>query len=290
MVLAAGLVWAGSAQATDPIWVDGNGNIISGPGESSGSGTEPNVPIVPEEPETPEEPEAPEESTGDAEDGTEAEGPAKWEYESTTLTAQWQGQTVEVLAVGSQVSIIRQDKENVEVYTRDLTFAEEAEAGKSLAIITAPKTGRVSMRKKASSSAAVIMKCQAGRIVPVLGLTSRYALIQYEDAVGYVLRSSLTFLDAAEGQAEFAYIAYKDNPRSNNTVKVRQKASSSARVLDEFPCGQRVVVIERGEKWTEIEAENLRCFILSEFLTTVDDETAAALPVRGIGAKMRMTE
>ena len=112
----------------------------------------------------------------------------------------------------------------------------------------------------------------------------------YEDAEGWVLRSSIRFLTPQEGPAEFAYIAYKGNPRSRQTVKVRQKASGSSRVLDEFPCGQRVVVIERGDKWTEIEVENLRCFILNEFLTTLTPEEAAELPIRGIGAKTRYTE
>ena len=279
------------AQADDPIWVDGNGNIISGPGDTSGTGTAGTDTVTPPVEESTEQEEEVPETSDSTEGGGEADAdaPPKWAYESTVLTAAWQGETVQVLALGSQVSIIRQGEENWEVYTRTLTFTEEAEAGKGLAIITAPRTGRVSMRKTASSRGAIIMKCQAGRIVPVLGLTKKYALVQYEDAVGYVLRTSLTFLDPSEGEAEFAYIAYKGNPRSNNTVKVRQKGASTARILDEFPCGQRVTVIQRGEKWTEIEVENLRCFILSEFLTTVDEETAQELPVRGIGAKNHAT-
>lgn len=290
LLLAGSLMLAAAARADEPIWVDGNGNIINGPGNSGGTGATTPIVTAPVEAEEPEQ-ELPEgaicEDAGDAE--ADSDAPPKWAYESTVLTAAWQGETVQVLAVGSQVSIIRQGKENREVYTRALTFAEDAEEGKALAIITAPKTGRISMRKTASSRGAIIMKCQAGRIVPVLGLTKKYALVQYEDAVGYVLRSSLTFLDPSEGEAEFAYIAYKGNPRSKNTVKVRQKGASTARILDEFPCGQRVTVIQRGDKWTEIEAENLRCFILSEFLTTVDEATAQELPVRGIGAKNHAT-
>ncbi len=196
---------------------------------------------------------------------------------------------MEVLAVGTRVSIIKRNGAREEVYTDTLHFADDIEAGKQLAIITAPKSGQASMFKKASGKSAIIMKCQTGRIVPVLAVTKNFALVQYKDAVGYVKRSSLTFLDAESGEASFAYIAYKGKTSSNNTVKVRQKASSNGRILDEFPCGQRVTVITPGEKWTEIEVENLRCYILSEFLTTVDEADAVNLPVRGIGSSVHAT-
>ena len=264
-----------AALADDPLWVDGNGNFVSGPTDSSGNTVTPQpIPIPTPEPE--------DTDTGDI--------IPRWEYDPTTLTATWQEQPVQVLALGSWVSIIRLGKENIEVYTRELTFATKTGEGLQLAMINAPKNGQASMRKRASGRGAIIMKCQTNRIVAVTETTKKYAKFVYKDAEGYVLRSSLTFITPQEGQAEFAYIAYKGNARSKQTVKVRQKASGSSRILDEFPCGQRVVVIQRGDKWTEIEVENLRCFILNEFLTTLTPEEAAELPVRGVGAKRRETE
>ena len=263
------------ALADDPIWVDGNGNIVGGPTDSSGNTITPEpIPITTPAPDATPDPNAPQ----------------KWEYDPTALVATWQGQQVEVLALGTWVSIIRVGRENAEVYTRDIQFTTKMGEDAQLAMIDAPKNGKASMRKRASSKGAIIMKCQTNRIVAVSESTAKYIKCIYDDAEGYVLRSSIRFLTAQEGQAEFAYIAYKGNARSRQTVKVRQKASSSSRVLDEFPCGQRVVVLERGDKWTFIEAENLRCYILSEFLTTLTPEEAADLPVRGIGAKTRYTE
>ncbi len=275
-----------------PIWVDGNGNIISGPDSSSSDSTDTIItPIVtPDEDTDTEEDLTPDEgSDTDTDTDTDSSSNQKWVYESQTLTAALDGETVEVLAVGTRVSIIKRNGAREEVYTDTLHFADDIEAGKQLAIITAPKSGQASMFKKASGKSAIIMKCQTGRIVPVLAVTKSFALVQYKDAVGYVKRSSLTFLDAESGEASFAYIAYKGKTSSNNTVKVRQKASSNGRILDEFPCGQRVTVITPGEKWTEIEVENLRCYILSEFLTTVDEADAVNLPVRGIGSSVHAT-
>ncbi len=275
-----------------PIWVDGNGNIISGPDSSSSDSTDTIItPIVtPDEDTDTEEDLTPDEGSDTDTDGdTDSSSNQKWVYESQTLTAALDGETVEVLAVGTRVSIIKRNGAREEVYTDTLHFADDIEAGKQLAIITAPKSGQASMFKKASGKSAIIMKCQTGRIVPVLAVTKSFALVQYKDAVGYVKRSSLTFLDAESGEASFAYIAYKGKTSSNNTVKVRQKASSNGRILDEFPCGQRVTVITPGEKWTEIEVENLRCYILSEFLTTVDEADAVNLPVRGIGSSVHAT-
>ncbi len=275
-----------------PIWVDGNGNIISGPDSSSSDSTDTIItPIVtPDEDTDTEEDLTPDEgSDTDTDTDTDSSSNQKWVYESQTLTATLDDETVEVLAVGTRVSIIKRNGAREEVYTDTLHFADDIEAGKQLAIITAPKSGQASMFKKASGKSAIIMKCQTGRIVPVLAVTKSFALVQYKDAVGYVKRSSLTFLDAESGEAFFAYIAYKGKTSSNNTVKVRQKASSNGRILDEFPCGQRVTVITPGEKWTEIEVENLRCYILSEFLTTVDEADAVNLPVRGIGSSVHAT-
>ncbi|MDO4836874.1 MAG: SH3 domain-containing protein [Clostridia bacterium] len=290
-LLVSGLMLFSSVSfASDsPIWVDGNGNIISGPDSSSSSSSTTDTVIIPEESteEDAEEDLTPDEgSDTDGDTDTDDSSNQKWVYESQTLTATLGDETVEVLAVGTRVSIIQRNGAREEVYTDTLRFAEDVEAGKQLAIITAPKSGQASMFKKASGKSAIIMKCQTGRIVPVLAVTKNFALVQYKDAVGYVKRSSLTFLDADSGEATFAYIAYKGKTSSNNTVKVRQKASSNGRILDEFPCGQRVTVIAPGEKWTEIEVENLRCYILSEFLTTVDEADAVNLPVRGIGSSV----
>ncbi len=272
-----------------PIWVDGNGNIISGPDSGSSGGSETIVtPIVPETDEEGTDEET-DEGSDDASSDEDTSDSKKWEYESQTLYATLDGEKVEVLAVGTRVSIIRRNKVCEEVYTDTLSFTDTVTEGKQLAIINTPKNGKATMFKKASGKSAIIMKCQTGRIVPVLSLTKGYALVQYEDAVGYVKQSSLTFLDADSGEAQFAYIAYNGKTSSNNTVKVRQKASAGSRILDEFPCGQRVTVITPGEKWTEIEVENLRCYILTEFLTTVDEEEAVQLPVRGIGSSIHAT-
>ena len=210
----------------------------------------------------------------------------KWYYEPTDLVAEWRGQTGEVLSLGSVVTVLKIGRETVEVYTREITFPL-SEGETELAVIRAPKSGRISMFKRPNGKSAIIMKCATCAIVPVYARTKRYALIHYEDAVGYVNASALDKLEIEQGSGDFAYVAVNGKPLYNDTVNVRQNGVNGSRILKDFPCGQRVAVISVSEddKWTEIEAQGLRCFILSKFLTVVPESEAAELPVKGIGSK-----
>ena len=211
----------------------------------------------------------------------------KWYYDPTPLVAQWRGQTGVVLSLGSVATVLKIGSETVEVYTRDITFPL-SEGATELAVIRAPKSGRISMFKKASGKSAIIMKCNTCTIVPVYARTKRYAKIHYQDAVGYVAASALDKLEIVQGDGDFAYVAVNGKPLYNDTVNVRQNGANGSRILKDFPCGQRVAVISESEdgKWTEIEGQGLRCFILSKFLTVVPESEAAELPVKGIGSRV----
>lgn len=198
--------------------------------------------------------------------GEEASDTTPWAYDPEALTAQWQGKQVTVLSLGSVVSTVMADGEEKEVPTRELSWETTAEEGQRLAVINAPKSGSASLRKKASSKSVVLEKCRTGSIVAVLELTKKYAKINYQGAVGYVSRSSLTFLTPSAEAGLFATIAYKGNVKSRNTVKVRMTGSSKSRILGEYPCGTRVTVLLAEEKWTQIEVDGKRCAILTEFL------------------------
>ena len=274
LCLAMALILTGSAALADtPIWVDGNGHIISGP---NGTITETITPDT-----------SSSNSTGTVttdsgdmwEDGTEEtvviptatpdpNAPKKWEYEPSTLTAVYAGEEVEVVALGTRLTRIKVGRETALVRTSALTFDTSAQEGMQMAVIATPKSGRATMFKRASSKAAIIYKCQTNRIVAVKDTSKKFAHLHYADADGYVSVKSITYTEPWIGEIQTAFIAYKGNVRSRSTVKVRQKASGASRILDEFPCGTLVAVIgQADEKWTEIEVENLHCFILTEFLT-----------------------
>ena len=263
------LLMAAAALADTPIWVDGNGNIISGPNgivvgtvDTTESVPSISVSVGDDDSEYEGETGIPAETT--AEDANKI---PKWFYTPTTLMATYEGESVEVLALNTRLTRIKRDREELTVRTCELTFNTTAKKGCQMAMINTPKSGRATMFKRASSKAAIIYKCQTNRIVAVMDATKRFAHLHYADADGYVSTGSITYVEPWTGDIEVAYIAYKGKPTAKTTVKVRQKASGSSRVLDEFRCGTQVVVIGQNGKWTEIEVENLHAFILTEFLT-----------------------
>lgn len=256
-----------SALAYDPIYVDGNGNIVTvtpAPGGSSGSGGSSNpgyggnsgvMAPVTDTPRPTDDPNA---------------VPA-WYYEPKTLTAAWRDERVTVLSLGSVVSTIKARAGKLEVSTCSLIFDVEVAPERKLAIISPSNAGTVRLFKSASSKSVILQRCTAGRIVPVLSTGKRFTLIHYDDCIGYVQTSVLNFVPAATDPQEMAYITVNGKTTSRATVKVRQKPSGNSRILAELPAGTHVAVFSTVDKWTEIEAGGYHCWILSEFLTTVDE-------------------
>ena len=50
-------------------------------------------------------------------------------------------------------------------------------------------------------------------------------------------------------------------------MHVRSSKSNKARQIAEFPVGTPISVFEQDEKWSEVDAGGLHCYILSEFVT-----------------------
>ena len=255
------------AQAYDPIYVDGNGNILtttptpapagssSSSGSSSGSSNSGVMAPVTDTPTPTDDPNA----------------IPNWYYESTVLTAAWKDQRVTVQTLGTVVSTIKTEDGSVkEVSTNALTFDVEVAEDHRLAIVTPESSATVRLLKKAKAGSVVLNRVPAGCILPVLAYGKNYTLVHYDDCIGYVKTSVLTFSAPASEPTEMAYVAYNGKTSSRSTVKVRQKPSANSRILTELKCGTHVAVFSTEDKWTEIEAGGYHCWILSEFLTTVD--------------------
>jgi len=88
---------------------------------------------------------------------------ASWSSESEQSTRK-----VEVSRLGFSSSEIVVDGKLIEVKTKELSFSDTAPEGKKLAVIYAPRSGKVSLRKSANANAKVIKKVKAGTIVIVL--------------------------------------------------------------------------------------------------------------------------
>ena len=50
-------------------------------------------------------------------------------------------------------------------------------------------------------------------------------------------------------------------------MHVRSSKSNKARQIAEFPVGTPISVFSQDEKWSEVDAGGLHCYILSEFVT-----------------------
>lgn len=185
-------------------------------------------------------------------------------------------QLVTMETLGTVYSTVKLDGESILVRTADLQWESEAEEAQALALINAPRTGEASLRAKASSKGSVLLKCDTNRVVLVLKVGKNYSRVLYEDTVGYVLTSALTFCpvgyvdEADDVQISRGWITFRGKLDSNNTINVRMTASGNSRILDDFKAGTSITIFEVGEKWAEIEVEGYHCYILSEYVT-IDD-------------------
>lgn len=206
--------------------------------------------------------------------------PVPWEYTQKPLAVTWQGRQGTLLVPGVYQCTVALQKEEGGVETmrvpaREVTFETTAPADQTLAVVKNTKSGYVKLLKVSSNKSIVLEKPKAGEVIPVLAVGRNFAKVNYRGCVGYVRRDFVALTAPAATDSAQAQIAYRGNVRSHSSVKVRAQGSGNSRVVGEFRCGTYVSVLSPGEKWTQVEAEGVQCYILSEFLST-SEKTAAA--------------
>ncbi len=144
----------------------------------------------------------------------------------------WQGDKVSVKTWGFHSSVILVDGEEQIVPTHELTFSEKVDAAKRVAYIHAPRTGRCSLREKASTKADVITKCPAGTIVQVIKYGKSYCQIVFEGQVGYVQTACLKFANPKAEPMCTWQLSYNGKMTGNAQVPIRNdKSNDSASVV-----------------------------------------------------------
>ena len=179
---------------------------------------------------------------------------------------------VTVKTLGLVTSLVRLDGEDVTVDTADLRWETKVSAGKMMAIINAPRTGKATLHAKSSSKSAVLGKCDTNRVVLVLASGKNYTKISYDNTVGYVLTSALKFYPVGgvaedEEPPKPGWVSFRGKLNSRNTINIRMKGKNGSRILTDFIAGTPLWVFSQTDRWTEIDVGGYHGYILNEYVT-----------------------
>lgn len=174
---------------------------------------------------------------------------------------------VTIVALGTYRSTVKLGNQEAMVATSDLVFSEDVPDDKRIAVVYAPRTGKVSLRATASNKGKVLTsKCAAGAVVPILAIEGDFALLHYGKYIGYTHTDNLKFYAPVTEILGEGLISYKGKTNGRSTINIRGTASKSGPAVAKWKTGVPVVVFSLNDDWYEIEAKGVRGFVMEEFL------------------------
>lgn len=179
----------------------------------------------------------------------------------------WQGEKVEVRTLGVVSSMIVADGAEQNVPTAELQFSGDVGEDRRIASILAPRTGKCSLREKASDKADVITKCKAGTVVQVLEYGKSYCRVVCEGEMGYVQTACLTFLDPAAEIMGTTVLTYNGRATGSAQVPVRNTASNDSSMIVKLRSGTEVAVLGKTGKWYEVAYEGMHGFVHENYMS-----------------------
>ena len=179
----------------------------------------------------------------------------------------YQGMAAQITILSSYESEITVGNEKLTVLTSELEFDSAAEEGERLAVIYAPKTGKATLRAKASQNAKMVKNCKAGRYALVLEKGKNFSKIYYNNAVGYIRTDCLKFYPIATAPYSEGLLSLNGYTTGNAEINIRNKADYGTHICETYKTGTVVRVIDIGDTWTEVEIDRIRGFIQTKFLT-----------------------
>ena len=185
-------------------------------------------------------------------------------------------EAVELISAGSVNSTVKVGGETLYVDTCHLVYdIGDVQDDQRFAIINAQKNGYATMHLKANVKSAVVGRFMTNRVCLVLDVGKKYTKVWVDDAMGYILTSSLTFL---EGHAEDTYLAkmsFNGKVKSANSINIHMNGKNRSRILDAIRCGTQLTVFSVSDDgWTEIEASGWHGWVLSKYVTYDELEIA----------------
>ena len=134
------------------------------------------------------------------------------------------------------------------------------------AVINAPQSGKVTLRSGADKKAPPLGEYDAGMLVEVLGAEGDFSLVRCDGQQGYIRTNTLRFCEPA-GEDAVPAIIVKDGIRDGSSkINIRLAADKDSWKVALLPTGTEVLMIAADEKWSEIEFDGFRGFILNQFL------------------------
>ena len=177
----------------------------------------------------------------------------------------YSNEAVQLIRLGVATSTVLLNGEEKEVPTFELDFGSTAEKEKQVAVIHAPKTGKCTLRAKASDSGKALQKCKAGTVVMVLEYGSKWCKISDNGDVGYVQTSCLKGYDAET--VGTGLLSYNGKTTGSTTINVRNAPSGDSAKVAEWETGTEVEVFGLEKGWYEIEYNGIHGFVMEKFLT-----------------------
>jgi len=188
----------------------------------------------------------------------------------STATVTYQGAKAELDILSSYESVIEVNGERLTVLTSELEFASTAKEEERLAVIYAPRTGKATMRAKASQNAKMVKNCKAGRYALVLEKGKNFTKIYYNNAVGYIRTDCLKFYPIAIEPWPEGLLSLNGYTNGLSDINIRNKPEHGSHICDLYQTGTAIRVIEIGDTWTEVEINRVRGYIQTKFLTMED--------------------
>lgn len=185
-----------------------------------------------------------------------------------SITVRYGDEPVLLVRLGVATSAVLRNGEEQVVKTSELDFGSTAEKEKQMAVIHAPKTGKCTLRAKASDSGKALQKCKAGTVVMVLEYGRNFCKISDDGNVGYVQTDCLKWYDAeTEGTG---LLSYNGRTTGSTTINVRNTSSGDSAKIAEWPTGTEAEVFGLENGWYEIEYHGIHGFVMEKYLTLQD--------------------
>lgn len=143
------------------------------------------------------------------------------------------------------------------------TGSARTSSTKTTKYIYSDNGGSVNLRKKASTSSALVDRLLVGTKVTVLSEGATWSHVQYGSKTGYVRSAFLTSQRPASlptGKSATVTAA------AGSAVHLRQSASTKSKVVESIKVGSTVSILSWGSVWTHVRYGSRSGYIMTRYL------------------------
>ena len=213
--------------------------------------------------------------------------------------------TVQVLGITGTWTQVRYGTQTGYVMSAFLTYLYDVQPTSVLPTATpvpavtytyarvATQSGSLNLRARATTSGEILGRIPQHELVTVLDRQGLWTQVTYNGITGYVMSSFLSFLDVsgtptpAPTENASGKLLYGRVTTVKGSLNMRERASSSARIMRTIPQYETVTVLSRGYTWSQVSYQGSTGYVMSDFLTFFEGEQAAATPAPSVSAASR---